>query len=119
MRRLILVCITEEQLGAEVFHSTLGKPAWSRLVPGPAVAQNTPHWRQGDTEQARIAFQTVVAQYPNTSHAEEAEGNLREIKFLNVGQPAPQFDRTTINGDPLSLASFKGKVVVLKFWGTY
>ena len=77
------------------------------------------YWRKGDAEQARIAFQTVVAQYPNTSFAEEAEGNLREIEFLNVGQPAPQFDRTTINGDPLSLASFKGKVVVLKFWGTY
>jgi hypothetical protein len=77
------------------------------------------YWRTGDIEHARIAFQTVVAQYPNTSHAEEAEGNLREIEFLNVGQPAPQFDRTTINGDPLSLAGFKGKVVVLKFWGTY
>lgn len=77
------------------------------------------YWRKGDADQARIAFQTVVAQYPNTSYAEEAEGNLREIEFLNVGQPAPQFDRTTINGDPVSLAGFKGKVVVLKFWGTY
>jgi TolA-binding protein len=77
------------------------------------------YWMKGDTGQARIAFQTVVAQYPNTSYAEEAEGNLREIEFLNVGQPAPRFDGTTINGDPISLAALKGKVVVLKFWGTY
>ena len=77
------------------------------------------YWKKGDTEQARINFQTVVAQYPNTSYAEEAEGNVREIELLNVGQPAPQFDHTTINGDPLSLAGFKGKIVVLKFWGTY
>jgi TolA-binding protein len=77
------------------------------------------YWRKGDVEQARIAFQTVIAQYPNSSYVEAAEGNLREIEFLNVGQPAPQFDRTTLDGDPLSLASFKGKVVVLKFWGTY
>jgi len=77
------------------------------------------YWWKGDTDPARIAFQTVVAQYPNTSYAEEAAGNLREIEFLNVGQPAPGFSRTTINGDPLSLADFKGKVVVLKFWGTY
>jgi len=77
------------------------------------------YWRKGDVEQARIAFQTVVAQHPNTSDAEEAEGNLREIEFLNVGQLAPQFDRTTINGDSLSLAGLKAKVVVLKFWGTY
>jgi tetratricopeptide (TPR) repeat protein len=77
------------------------------------------YWRKGDIEQARTAFQTVVAQYPNTLYAEDAAGNLREIEFLNVGQPAPQFDRTALNGDPLSLAGLKGKVVVLKFWGTY
>ncbi len=77
------------------------------------------HWKKGNVEQARIAFQTVVAQYPNTSYAEDAEGNVREIDFLNVGQPAPRFKRSTINGDPLSLDGFKGKVVVLKFWGTY
>ena len=77
------------------------------------------YWRKGDTDQARVAFQTVVAQYPNTSDAEEAEGNLREIEFLNVGQLAPQFDRPTLNGDHLSLAGLKGKVVVLKFWATH
>ena len=76
-------------------------------------------WRKGDVEQAKIAFQTVVTRYPKTPYAEEAEGNLREIEFLNVGQPAPLFERTTINGDPFSLASLKGQVVVLKFWGTY
>src|SRR5262245_843779 len=76
------------------------------------------YWRKGDIDQARTAFQTVVAQYPNTDNAEEAEGNLREIEYLNVGQPAPQFDRPTLKGDPLSLADLKGKVVVLKFWAT-
>lgn len=77
------------------------------------------YWRKGDLEQARVAFQTVVTQYPKTSYAEEAEGNLREIEFLNVGQLAPLFERTTINGDPFSLGSLKGQLVVLKFWGTY
>ena len=77
------------------------------------------YWKKGDTEQARINFQTVVDQYPKTSYAEDAEGNVREIKFLNVGQPAPQFERTTINGDRVSIAGFRGKILVLKFWGTY
>jgi TolA-binding protein len=77
------------------------------------------HWKKGDTQLARAAFQTVVEQYPKTTYAEDAEGNVRELDFLNVGQPAPAFDRTTINGDSLSLAGFKGKIVVLKFWGTY
>jgi tetratricopeptide (TPR) repeat protein len=77
------------------------------------------YWKKGDVAEARIAFQTVVDQYPNTSYAEEAEGNVREIDFLNVGQSAPQFDRVTIKGDQLSLTQFRGKIVVLKFWGTY
>ena len=77
------------------------------------------YWKQGNIAQARANFQTVIAQYPKTSYAEEAEGNVREIDFLNVGQLGPPFERTTINGDRLSLADFKGKVVVLKFWGTY
>ena len=61
----------------------------------------------------------MVTQYPKTSNAEEAEGNLREIEFLNVGQPSPLIERPTITGDAFSLSSLKGKVVVLKFWGTY
>ena len=77
------------------------------------------YWRTKDNDRARKAFQAVVTEYPGTTYAEAAEGNLREIEFLNLGQPAPAFDRTTISGDPISLAGFKGKVLVLKFWGTY
>ena len=77
------------------------------------------YWRTKDNDRARKAFQAVVTEYPGTKYAEEAEGNLREIEFLNLGQPAPEFARTTLTGDPISLAGFKGKVVVLKFWGTY
>ena len=77
------------------------------------------YWRTKDNDRARKAFQAVVTEYPGTKYAQEAEGNLREIEFLNLGQPAPEFARTTLTGDPISLAAFRGKVVVLKFWGTY
>jgi tetratricopeptide (TPR) repeat protein len=77
------------------------------------------YWRTKDNDRARKAFQAVVNEYPGTKYAQEAEGNLREIEFLNPGQPAPEFVRTTLAGEPISLAEFKGKVLVLKFWGTY
>ena len=77
------------------------------------------YWRSKDTDRARKAFQAVVTDYPGTEFAEEAQGNLQEIEFLNLGQPAPDFSRTTITGDSISFAGFKGKVLVLKFWGTY
>jgi tetratricopeptide (TPR) repeat protein len=77
------------------------------------------YWKTKDIDRARKTFQAVVADYPQTRYAQEAQGNLWEIEFLNPGQPAPGFERTTLTGDPISLAGFKGKVVVLKFWGTY
>lgn len=87
--------------------------AQARFVIGDA------YWSAKDNDRARKAFQTVVTEYPETKYAEEAEGNLREIEFLNLGQTAPAFERTTISGAPISLNRFKGKVLVLKFWGTY
>jgi len=77
------------------------------------------YWRTKDTDRARKAFQTVVTDFSGTTYAEDAAGNLHEIEFLNLGQPAPAFERTTITGDPISLSGFRGKVLVLKFWGTY
>jgi tetratricopeptide (TPR) repeat protein len=76
-------------------------------------------WRKGDTANAKIAFQKVITDFPKTTYAEDAEGNLGEIEFLNIGQTAPFFEQSTIDGSPFSLASLKGQVVVLKFWGTY
>ena len=77
------------------------------------------YWKNGNTEQAKSAFQTVLAQHPNTPYAKEAEGNLMEMELLNLGQPAPLFASRTTNGEPLALSSFKGKVVLLKFWASW
>jgi len=36
-----------------------------------------------------------------------------------VGQPAPDFKITTLDGKQLTLADFKGQVLVLNFWATW
>jgi cytochrome c biogenesis protein CcmG, thiol:disulfide interchange protein DsbE len=36
-----------------------------------------------------------------------------------VGQPAPNFQLVTFDGTKLSLADFKGQVVILNFWATW
>ena len=36
-----------------------------------------------------------------------------------VGQPAPNFQVTTLDGKILTLADFKGQVVVINFWATW
>lgn len=34
-------------------------------------------------------------------------------------KPAPEFTRNDINGQPVDLASFRGRVVLLSFWATW
>jgi arsenite methyltransferase len=82
-----------------------------------ALAQG--YWKKGEIEQARAAFQKVVADYPATAQAREAEGNLHELDALNLGQPAPQFAYKGINGETVALSDFKGKVLLLSFWASW
>jgi thiol-disulfide isomerase/thioredoxin len=41
------------------------------------------------------------------------------IRFVRNPDPAPDFKLETIDGKPLTLAAYKGKVVLLNFWATW
>jgi cytochrome c biogenesis protein CcmG, thiol:disulfide interchange protein DsbE len=45
-------------------------------------------------------------------------GAFPKAKF-EVGKPAPDFQVTTADGQKLTLADFKGQVLVLNFWATW
>ncbi|MGH9842598.1 MAG: redoxin domain-containing protein [Blastocatellia bacterium] len=76
-------------------------------------------WKKGDNDLAKAAFRQLIADQPGSASAKEAEGNLFEMESLNVGQPAPQFAFKGANGAPVSLAGYKGKVVLLNFWASW
>ena len=38
---------------------------------------------------------------------------------LAVGKPAPEITGVDLNGKPMKLSDFRGKVVVLDFWGDW
>jgi cytochrome c biogenesis protein CcmG, thiol:disulfide interchange protein DsbE len=40
-------------------------------------------------------------------------------KSLVVGDPAPDFKATTLDGKKLTLADFKGQVLIINFWATW
>ena len=50
---------------------------------------------------------------------EEAEARLDDMLNLAVGKSAPEIEGLDFNGKPLKLSDYKGKVVVLVFWGTW
>jgi thiol-disulfide isomerase/thioredoxin len=43
----------------------------------------------------------------------------RPATSLINGNPAPNFSGTTLSGETLNLTDFKGKVVLLDFWGSW
>lgn len=47
----------------------------------------------------------------------KAEADLFEMRNLNIGQVAPDIEGESIHGEPMKLSDFRGKVVVLDFWG--
>lgn len=46
-----------------------------------------------------------------------AEGDLFEIRNLKIGQVAPEIKGFDVDGVPFNLSDYRGKVVVLDFWG--
>ena len=49
----------------------------------------------------------------------EAEARLDDMLNLSVGKPAPDIEGVDVDGQPLRLSDFGGKVVMLVFWGSW
>ena len=71
-------------------------------------------------------FEEVVAGYVDVPYgkggktlASLAANALEEFRAIQVGQPAPAFAGVSVNGDPIRLDDFKGKVVFMVFWGSW
>jgi hypothetical protein len=52
-----------------------------------------------------------------SSVKERAEGALFEMRHLQVGQVAPEIEGEDVEGKKFKLSDYRGKVVVLDFWG--
>ena len=50
---------------------------------------------------------------------QHAKARLDEMHNLTIGKPAPEIDGVDFDGKPLKLSSYRGKVVVLVFWGSW
>ena len=58
----------------------------------------------------------------NEAPANEGEENApftEEIVGLEIGNLAPDFQLTTLDGDEVSLSDFRGKRVLINFWATW
>jgi thiol-disulfide isomerase/thioredoxin len=71
----------------------------------------------------------VESDFPNTATAQRAEQAIASIKqgeeakkiqdALAAGSVFPDFDVKDLDGKPLAVANFKGKIVMVDFWATW
>lgn len=75
-------------------------------------------------EEAEKLLESVVEKYPDvvrngTPLGESATKALFPIKFLRVGAVAPDIEGEDIDGVEFKLSDYRGKVVLLDFWGDW
>ncbi len=64
-------------------------------------------------------YATVPWRYSVLGSIAEAHLNPHPPAALAVGAPVPEVFGTTYNGKSVSLSSYRGKVVILEFWGEW
>jgi len=55
----------------------------------------------------------------SSAFVSKAKGNLKEIRTLGVGKEAPEIEAEDIEGEKFKLSEYRGKVVLLDFWGDW
>jgi thiol-disulfide isomerase/thioredoxin len=83
----------------------------------------------GDPEKAAEVFQQIKRDLPETKAGKGVDEIMASLKpsieaerirsTLVEGAKFPDFDEKDVAGKPLSIASYKGKVVLVDFWATW
>jgi hypothetical protein len=72
--------------------------------------------------EAEFLFERVVSEFADvkerdTSIGDRAKSELFELRFLAVGKKAPDIEAADIDDVKFKLSDYRGKVVMLDFWG--
>lgn len=62
-------------------------------------------------------YRAVAAAYPDQKHGQRASGKVFVVERLQIGQVAPDIVGADVDGNPMKLSDFRGKVTVIDFWG--
>lgn len=96
-----------------------------REVQGSALFVLAQSKKSSDLDGAVALFKKVIADYPDVAYwgrstlGAKAEGEIFAAKNLQVGKPVPEIVGEDIDGVPMKLSDFRGKVVFLDFWGDW
>ena len=86
-----------------------------------------------DMPKGKAALKSITTDFPATKVAAQVppilanierveakqEASRKAAEAMMPGKPFPDFNEKDINGQPLSIAKYKGKVVLVDFWATW
>lgn len=145
VQRLIADHVTSLEMAAFSLDLTYGAPPWGRAVAEDALRKILEHnpdktvraftlaqlalsvgtdetLADAGRDEAVALLTRIEHEYPGTefigmSSAEFVAGARNEIEHLRVGQVAPDFEITDQDGVRFKLSDYRGRVVLLDFWG--
>jgi AhpC/TSA family len=82
------------------------------------VLKNKDETSQSEAEKLFQSYIDEFAQTPDQKQSvDQARKELDDLKLRGIGKPAPDIVGEDLDGKPFKLSDYKGKVVLLDFWG--
>ncbi|MHC4223349.1 MAG: TlpA family protein disulfide reductase [Planctomycetota bacterium] len=111
--------------GGEAMLLAIVKRNPHREAQGPALLAIAQIEMGRDETKALALFKKVKQEYGDLPHyrggtlAKAADAEMFEIQHLSVGKTAPEIEGEDIDGVPMKLSDYRGKVILLDFWGDW
>jgi hypothetical protein len=71
------------------------------------------------SEAEKLYVMAIELLKDNAAQKKAAEQELKALKTLRVGKEAPEIKATDLDGKEFKLSDYRGKVVLLDFWGNW
>lgn len=72
---------------------------------------------EAERKRAEELYLRAHERFPDTLAGREAEQTVFELRHLRPGKPAPDFSAKDADGVEFKLSDYRGKVVLVDFWG--
>ncbi|UKJ06571.1 TlpA disulfide reductase family protein [Solitalea lacus] len=80
---------------------------------------NGTNWIDGGLKTVQDAFNALTPEVKNLPSGEKMNHYLTFVATTDIGATAPEFTLADTSGNKISLASFKGKYVLVDFWASW
>lgn len=107
----------EEALATIVEKSPHASVRAAALYHAAVLLTEDPDSTEDDRARAKGQFERLVKEFGDTGWAKLASGYVFDLENLQIGKTVPDFEAADVDGAKFKLSDFRGKVVVVKFWG--